>query len=188
MQKSLAVLVTAAVFVGCFWVAGESPASAALVPNSHQNVTLVDRDGHLHTTVVNESPAPGVPAEVQMYQVAPTVMHNQNKMKALTESLCWDSYGCFFADANGGGQMIRLPNGQGFNDLTQIHCPETLGCRGGTFNDSLTSWASNWLFTGYVDANFGCHDGLCWRLEQLPRGGYRNVPANANDQISSIRG
>ncbi|GAA1687353.1 hypothetical protein [Fodinicola feengrottensis] len=188
MRKLLAVLVATAVSIGSFLAVAESPAGAALIANSHQNVTLVDRQGHLRTVVANQSPAPGVPAEVQMYQVAASYMHNKSKIEALAESLCWDSYGCFFADANGGGQLIRIPNGQGINDLTQIQCPVTLGCRAGTFNDSLTSWASNWNFTGYVDAHYGCHDGLCWRLEQLPRGAYRNVPANANDQISSILG
>jgi hypothetical protein len=189
MKRLLAMAAAAVVAVGIVVAGSGSAAMADVVPDSHQVVVLTAPDGHRTTVVANQSPAPGQPALLELYRVAPAVMTDQDRLHSLEDSLCWDSYSCFFADANGGGQLVRLYGGQGVNDLTQITCPVSLGCNGGTFNDSLSSWASGeYYYTGYIDAYDGCPGGQCWNLYETNRGVYANTIPAANDRISSLLG
>ncbi|SHG23376.1 peptidase inhibitor family I36 protein [Streptoalloteichus hindustanus] len=102
-------------------------------------------------------------------------------VRAMAGFACHDGELCLYQDWGGQGFMLVLRVGQHVNDLATIKCR---GCRGGTFDNQMTS------FINKTDRVWYWYYNARGTGSQRPMGQTGNQPYNIsgpdNDQASSV--
>ncbi len=94
---------------------------------------------------------------------------------------------CLYADGYAalGYQILSGRSGTASADLSQYECAESVGCRFGTFNDSMSAWSNNtgMRYCWYVHGNFV---EPLFVMESFGAGTLVTLLPHENDSASSV--